>query len=439
MVTLTDQQGRAVNTVVSSIRDQNPLTTLFGFAGTGKSTILPNVIADLGFDPVTVQFVAPTGKAAKVMRAKLRAQGMTNVNASTIHSAIYRAKPAPIATLEGEMYDLQVRQQELIEGGEARDSKEVLRLQKLIDRLKMELDAAYTEEKVSFQLNLDSPVQMAQLIVVDEASMVGGRMADDLMSFGVPIFAMGDPGQLPPIEDDGGICARKPDAFLTEIHRQAADNPIIHLATLARQGEDLPFGDYDGRARVMRRKDFDPDLDPTDLPKFICGTNKSRWKINQNLREDFGIVSRAGDRVGPQSGEPLIVTKNNKQYPELVNGVEATCTFDSDLVRGAPTMRLDFESEDGIEYREKTVFQGRFEEHFERRANAFSCDSRTAYRARRNSIEMDFAYCITGHKSQGSQWDRVVVIDESSVFREDEDKWLYTAITRAAEDLTILR
>ena len=181
---LTDQQGRAAKTVVSSVKDAAPITTLFGYAGTGKSTILPHIVTDLGFDPGLIAFVAPTGKAAKVMREKLRAQGFTNANVSTIHSAIYRAKPAPIATLENEKLDLE---DQLMRGRmEGISAAEEKRLSKAIRRLEIELDAAYGEDKISFQLNVDSTISMAQLIVVDEASMVGRRMMEDLMYFGVP-------------------------------------------------------------------------------------------------------------------------------------------------------------------------------------------------------------------------------------------------------------
>ena len=116
---LSTQQGQCVKHVVSAIKsgksnfdaqamfgsDSPPtqLVRIDGFAGTGKSTILPFILDDLGFDPKTVGFVAPTGKAAKVMRTKLRDQKYANADARTIHSAIYRAKPAPVSKLEADL------------------------------------------------------------------------------------------------------------------------------------------------------------------------------------------------------------------------------------------------------------------------------------------------------------------------------------------------
>ena len=51
----------------------------------------------------------------------------------------------------------------------------------------------------------------------------------------------------------------------------------------------------------------------------------------------------------------------------------------------------------------------------------------------------DYGYALTVHKAQGSQWDDVVLFDESYAFREHRARWLYTAITRAAETITIVR
>jgi len=57
----------------------------------------------------------------------------------------------------------------------------------------------------------------------------------------------------------------------------------------------------------------------------------------------------------------------------------------------------------------------------------------------RGKQQFDFGYAITTHKAQGSQWDRVVIFDESAVFREEAPRWLYTALTRAAEQVIVVR
>uniref|UniRef100_A0AB74UG69 RecD-like DNA helicase n=1 Tax=Caulobacter phage BL57 TaxID=3348355 RepID=A0AB74UG69_9VIRU len=444
MTTLSAQQETALKVVVDKIKDGQPLTTMTGYAGSGKSTILPFILDKLGIVPETVAFVAPTGKAAKVMRSKLKAQGYPNSNAGTIHSAIYRAKPAPIAQLEDDLHNHREALSEAmyllaLEGGDPDKDQHIITERKLIHRLEQELSQAYREDKVNFQLNPDSAIQTAGLIVVDEASMVGLRMATDLMDFGVPVFAMGDPGQLRPVEDEPGLLANDPDFFLSEVHRQAQDNPIIHLATLSREGKELPFRDYGSGVRVVRRKEYDGIFDFEDRPQFIVGRNKTRWNINQQLREEFGYVEYAGERVGPQKGEPMLIRKNVKDNPDLTNGTEVTALSSTEFVRGDATFQGSFRDENGVEYHDKTMFQGMFEEHFSRTNKGYTAPEKTAWRALKNSIVADWAYAITCHSSQGSQWDDVVVIDESGCFRAEENNWLYTAVTRAAKTLTVLR
>lgn len=450
MTTLSEHQEKALRTIVSRISGAypEPLTYLAGFAGTGKSTLLPFILEDSGINPRDVWFCAPTGKAAKVMRTKLRDQKYPNSDATTIHSAIYRAKPAPVATLEDdlerheeEFARLMERVRNTITNGSPNDlTHKVDTQKKLIARLREELSEAYREDRINFQLNPDSAIQMAQLIVVDEASMVGKIMAKDLMYFNVPVLAMGDPGQLPPIEDDAGLTANRPDFFLTEIHRQAQNNPIIHLSMLAREGKDLPYGKYGTEAEVVDRREFqEVYTDITKRPQFLCGTNKSRWKTNQSLRQDFGYVRRAGDVVGPKEGEPLIVKRNMKEYPNLVNGTECTALSSADLNYGDAYFPFSFECDAGVEYRNKNVYQGLFEEHFSKKANGFTANERAAFRAKKQTINMDWGYCFTVHAGQGSQWDDVVLIDESHCFRKDANRHLYTGVTRAAKTLKVLR
>lgn len=441
MTTLSEHQGDAVRAVVGRLKGAYPekLTYIGGFAGTGKSTILPHILTDVGFEPNYIAFCAPTGKAAKIMRKKLAAQKFANTTATTIHSAIYRAKPAPVSQLESELYAIQSERQQMIEkgGGTAQDIEKMTRA---IRTLEADLENLYSEDKINFQLNIDSPIKDAQCIVVDEASMVGEQMTQHLMSFGVPILAMGDPGQLPPVGDKPGLTKGQPDFFLTEIHRQAADNPIIQLATLARQGKDLPIGEYKNGegvvcATVMDRQDYDPEpaiAMGTDGPQVLVGTNRTRFRITRMYREGLP----AG---GPTEGEPLIVRKNSKEHPALVNGTLATCLTERvQLEPGKVSTMMSFMDEDGANYIDKAVFQGLFEEHYSAKKNGYSADSRSAYKAKQRLIHLDYAWALTVHNAQGSQFDHVVLVDESSCFREDADKHLYTGVTRAAETIKIL-
>src|SRR5215831_18514137 len=157
---------------------------LFGYAGTGKTTLAKHIAE--GVDG-KVLFAAFTGKAACVMRSK------GCLGASTIHSLIYR----PL------------------------ESK---------------------EEQPSFELWQQAPASNAKLIIIDECSMVDAELGRDLMSFGVPLLVLGDPAQLPPIQGGGFFTDAKPDAMLTEVHRQARDNPIVRLSMDVREGKRLTPG-----------------------------------------------------------------------------------------------------------------------------------------------------------------------------------------------------
>jgi exodeoxyribonuclease-5 len=58
---------------------------------------------------------------------------------------------------------------------------------------------------------------------------------------------------------------------------------------------------------------------------------------------------------------------------------------------------------------------------------------------RKEAEEFDYGYALTVHKAQGSQWDDVMLFDESWCFRQDRWRWLYTGITRAAKRVTVVR
>src|SRR6201997_1847359 len=172
---------------------------LFGFAGTGKTTLARHVAEGVDGE---VKFAAFTGKAALGVRNK----GCDG--ASPIHSLIYRARESGV-------------------------------------------------EQPSFELWDDAPASKAKLIVIDECSMVDAELGRDLLSFGVPVLVLGDPAQLPPIQGGGFFTDAEPDAMLTEVHRQAADDPIIHLSMAVREGEWLEPGRY-GESEVVRKSALDP-------------------------------------------------------------------------------------------------------------------------------------------------------------------------------------
>ncbi|ADM09482.1 hypothetical protein PB2503_07082 [Parvularcula bermudensis HTCC2503] len=347
-------------------RRESQVFRLFGYAGTGKTTLARHLAEDIDGE---VLFGAFTGKAAHVLRQK-GCEG-----AQTIHSLIYR--PAK---------------------GDEDDPG---------------------DEGPQFTIRRDAPASEAALIIIDECSMVDEDLGRDLLSFGVPVLVLGDPAQLPPVKGGGYFTEASPDIMLTEVHRQAADNPIIQLSMQIRDG-DLPGeGDY-GAARILSKRDLDPEA-VTTADQILVGLNRTRARYNQRLREIHGF-----DGDEPWVGERLVCLRNNKQKG-LLNGGMWTVKARHGRKRGK--LRLDLTPEDGGRSARVQILPDFFSGN----------PADIPWPKRRNSDEFDFGYALTVHKAQGSQWDDVVLFDESYAFREDRLKWLYTGVTRAAERLTIVR
>ena len=410
-----------------------------GYAGSGKSTCVGTMIEHLGLTEEQVMYMAPTGKAAKVLTKKLRNDGW-NTPATTIHKAIYMPRTMKADYIEREMTRFETalsikgdplsRFPDPMPGMSERDIR--VRLAELENALREAMDG----EGPSFSLKppQDLPPGV-KLFVVDEASMVGTTVAQDLARFGIPILAIGDPGQLPPVGSDWGFDMDDPNVFLTEIHRQAAENPIIRLATLARQGEMLKVGNYGDDVKVVNRRDDDVTLNMDRDAMVLVGTHRKRWQLTDKIRKNLGYTEN-----GPMAGEPLLVVKNSRQHAPLVNGtILNNMTDHGDLQNGNVVLRLrasDPEA-DNLEY-DLNCVQAVFEEHALRKQNSYTGDPRSVFAAKVKYEQVDWGHVLTVHKSQGSEWDDVVVHDESGVFRDQGPRWLYTGITRAANKLTVV-
>ncbi|SEQ38566.1 exodeoxyribonuclease-5 [Faunimonas pinastri] len=365
------QQDDAIKAVAKWLKDgEQQIFRLFGYAGTGKTT-LARILAE-GVDG-DVLFAAFTGKAAQVLRNKGCA------GASTIHSMIYRPRGEATEEESGDLLP-------------------------------------------SFSLNRKSSVAKAKLVVIDECSMVDEKLGRDLLSYGTPILVLGDPGQLPPVSGGGFFTEHEPDVMLTEVHRQARDNPIIALAQVIREGGRLEYGEF-GESRVISKREIDSEQ-VLAADQVLLGRNKTRQLYNQRIRQlkDFtGLLPSAGDK--------LVCLRNNSEKG-LLNGSLWRVTFVGD--KPGPVMNLVVKSEE----------EGRFGPSAKVRVQKAMFETgpeSVPWELRKNSDEFDYGYALTVHKSQGSQWDNVVLFDESFAFREARERWLYTAVTRAAEKITIVR
>ena len=424
-VTLSETQGRAIAAIrdwYETRRHDQQIFRLFGYAGTGKTTITAMAIEALGLEPMTpgglggVLFAAFTGKAALVMTRK-------GTPAQTIHSLIYRVSEATPEEIARATEDLAALERDLPRMGVAERGF----AEAQIVQLKLRLDHIHEPQ---FVLNPQSDLRDADLLVLDEVSMVGKKMADDLLAFGKPILVLGDPGQLPPVKDTGFFTEAEPDVMLTEIHRQAADSPILRLATLARHGQDIPFGAFDDQVWKMSRHEVGP-AQMLQGGQVICGTHAMRRRLNTTMKRAAGF-----DADYPAGAGEKIICLRNRHDLGLINGMFLTLSD----VRAHPhndrAFRAGVQTDDGTCLSGTQDFwRGEFDDHVR-----FDPDRhRREWMTCRGLIQSSWGYAITCHKAQGSQWRNVVVFDDGfGRTAEDRNRWLYTAITRAETGLLIL-
>lgn len=371
------QQDDALKAVARWLKAGRPqVFRLFGYAGTGKTTLARYFAEHIDGQ---VQFAAFTGKAAQVLRAR----GATN--ARTIHSLIYRPR-----------------------GEEAVEDE----------------STGKTSINPTFSLNRQSPIARAKLVVIDECSMVDEQLGKDLLSFGTPVLVLGDPAQLPPISGGGYFTEHEPDCLLTEIHRQARDNPIIRLALDVREGREFMRGDY-GTAKVIGRDEVDQEI-VMAADQVLVGRNQTRRRYNQRLRQlkEFSAVY-------PQAGDKLVCLRNDPAKGLLNGSLWKVMTSSRETVKPGLNLLVSPEEDDpdrGVAKIKllKAVFEDENPEEI-------------PWQTRKRYDEFDFGYALTVHKAQGSQWNNVCLFDESWAFKETRQRWLYTAITRAAEKLTVVR
>lgn len=373
---LSPDQQKAHDAIVEFFKARRPMLRLGGFAGTGKTTIISEVVKRLqeAYQP-RVAFCAYTGKAANVMRGKLDRAAVHYDYVGTIHRLIYSVEQTP----------------------------EGLR---------------WTRK----------PFLSFELIVVDEASMVNETIEADLRSYGIPILYVGDHGQLPPIEGRLNLMDN-PDLRLEQIHRQAADNPIIQLSMKARLEGRIAPGRYgDCVNKILPNGDILDKVEDLGATMFLCGYNRTRVELNKRIRRRLGF-----DAAFPMRREKVICLRN-KAREGLFNGMlgvlEEDCEPRGDhwywgnvKLDGEPVnfygrmVRAQFGSEKTImslEGVDPKVFGG--------------------------SASFDWGYAMTVHKSQGSESPRVVVLEERMPRATDDDwrRWLYTAVTRSSDRLLIV-
>ncbi len=386
---------------------------LCGYAGTGKTFLVDHIVRKLGLVPGdSVAFIAPTGKAASVL-----IRGGTP--AGTVHSLIY------------------TREEDI----EVNEDGEVI-----------------SERFLRFVLKDKLPKEL-QLIVVDETSMVSDEILKDLLSFGVKCLFCGDPAQLPPVGGTNTLLSL-PVITLKEIVRQERENPIIGLSRAIREGELPAYGIYGDSVAVIPARTLTGEKRRNLLmqaDQIIVGTNRTRALVNREMRGYLGIPAEA---VLPIDGEKLICTLNDWSKPldekgdfHLVNGIMGRCyrvrpqedglgqlDFRPDFL---PDLLEDLPFDTGV-FREGRYYHGYgakaclLENGVLVHENNYESLRRLRVKREDTVCRFEFAYAVTCHKAQGSEYDSVVVFDESRFFEEGQS-WLYTAVTRAKKRLVIVR
>lgn len=390
---LTTKQQEGLDIAIAKHKNHEKYVVISGYAGTGKSTLVKFIVDALNVEEDKVAYACFTGKAAEVLRKK------GNKNAMTLHRLLYDSIPRP-------------------GGGFIRKPK---------------LSLGYT------------------VVVVDECSMIPKSMVDMLLAHKVFVLFLGDPEQLPMIDKaESHNLLDHPDVFLDEIMRQEAESEIIQLTMKIRNGEDIPY--MQGKeVIVLPRKELNTDhLLWAD--SVLCATNATRHAINNQIR---GLLGYEGEL---QEGEKVIVKRNywediNADGDALVNGTIGTVSniFENFIMipnyikndrHRIPTLTCDIQPEFGSMFNTVDIDKD-FLLH-----ETPCVDWRVSYkigklRAKLGDIlpkQITYGYSLTCHSAQGSEWDKVLVLEENFPFDKNEHRrWLYTAATRASQRLVLVR
>ncbi len=384
--------SEAQKQIISSIlvwfknRGSRQYLTLGGYAGTGKTTLVGYISKKLREQSpdLKIAFCSYTGKAVRVIGRKLSDVDAvkSDDSVSTIHRLIYE----PNLNDDGVVI------------GWSR------------------------KEITDFKYGL---------IIVDEASMVNHGIWNDLLEYDVPILAVGDHGQLPPIEGAFNLMDN-PDLKLEEIYRQEKDNPIVFVSKMARTRGIIPTMEFGKGVVKMSRRDPETQEFLSDLfmqydddTLILVGYNNTRVKLNNAVRGLLGFESER-----PQVKDRVICLRNSYEN-HIYNGMMGR-------IKSIEAITDDW----GSYYKSRISLDGQEGYDFEGLISYNQFGTKETLHAEKTpEVELfDYGYALTVHKAQGSQARRVIVFEEkfSSMDNEMWKRWLYTAVTRASEELYII-
>ena len=406
---LSDDQTKAFDQVLKwSTSRSTKVYSVGGYAGTGKSTLTAVLAEELVLNKrKAVAFLTPTAKAACVLRNKLSTSQLpSDVYIGTVHGFMY----IPVTDARGELLGWKRRY--------------------------------FEKQGDTYVCRQDAQVPKLDLIVVDESSMVNEAMEEDILSFGVPVLAVGDHGQLPPVIGRS-TWMRSPTVRLEKIHRQAADNPVLALATYVRENGGLPknFGTYaEKEFEIKYMKSLKELQEPLTRAydqrgqhevAVACYTNRVRCILNKGIHiELFGDLVNA---EFPTKSTQVICLKNSDRM--LVNGMRGFCVSEPETKQCWEVGEVEFPDE-------SFVYKGpMWKYQFGSQSLPKNVDE--ASEIAKLQIEkmdecgafFDFGYALTVHKLQGSSVEELFIVLEQSCKPKEFSRWLYTAITRASQKL----
>ena len=394
---LNEKQKNGLTLALQRYKNKEKYTVIAGYAGAGKSTLVRFIIEELktyGVKETDVCFACFTGKAAQVLLKK------GNKNVITLHKLLYKSIP---------------------------------------------------KESGGF-VRIPNPSIPYKIVVVDEVSMAPKTLMDLLFKHDVYVICLGDPFQLPPVDKkEDNHLLDTPHIFLDEIMRQAQESEIIQLSMAIRENRSIEA--FQGKeVQILNKEELNTGM-LTWADQILVATNATRVSINAQMRKllNFGEKPQDGDKIiclrnywdcFSDNEEPLVngtigILKDSfltKRYlPSIVKSTDGFSHID--LIMG------DFISDSGMYFHSLEMDKKMID------TGEFSLDWKTVYQLNRNPktrdippLEFTYGYAITCHKAQGSEWDKVLVIEEKFPFDKIEHaRWLYTAVTRSSEKLVLVR